>query len=133
MHEDEPPRVFGEGTIHDYFRKAMHSPRTAAREDGSGPVVSGPDGLCAAFDLEIEQPSIVRASYRCTTCVTLVALCEHLAELAAGRTVEDALGLDPEILLRFHPEVPVERRDRAALASTALRMAIQYAIERNST
>jgi len=70
-------------------------------------------GNCASFQVELEAGRITRAVYRCTTCVTLVALCEHLAELAVGSSVEEAAAWEAQLLLRRHPEVPRERRDRA--------------------
>lgn len=97
----------------------------------AGPVALGPDGNCASFHLELKRSRIVKAAYRCTTCVTLVAFCEHLSELAIGLSVEHALSLDAEHLLLYHREVPAERRDRALLAVNALKSAIHDSLERS--
>ena len=91
----------------------------------------GPDRTCASFNLKFERARIVKAVYRCTTCVTLVAFCEHLSELVVGMPAERALNLDAEYLLRCHREVPAERRDRAFLAVTALKIAVQFSVQRN--
>jgi NifU-like protein involved in Fe-S cluster formation len=96
-----------------------------------GPLVYGPDRNCALFNLDFERARIVKAVYRCTTCVTLVAFCEHLSELVVGMPAERALKLDAEHLLRHHREVPAGRRDRAFLAVNALKIAVQYSIQRN--
>ena len=75
------------------------------------------------FRFEADGERITKADYRCTTCVTLVALCEHLAELAEGMRLSDAARYEPEVLIGKHPEIPPERRDRAGLAAEALRAA----------
>ncbi len=121
-------------TIYGYFRRAYlrflrHSDLPVA---AFGPAVCGSDGNSAAFGVEIERGRIAKAAYRCTTCVTLVALCEHLSELVAGMPVQRALQLEPEYLLCYHEEVPAERRDRAQLALRALKEAIQSSIQRSS-
>lgn len=85
----------------------------------------GADGNCAAFQVQTEQGRIQRAEYHCTPCVTLVALCEHLSELAAGISLEDARRYEPQVLLGYHPEIPAERRDRATLAVEAFRTAVR--------
>jgi NifU-like protein involved in Fe-S cluster formation len=93
--------------------------------------VFGPDRNCALFNLEFERARIVKAIYRCTTCVTLVAFCEHLSELVVGMPTEHALSLEAEYLLRYHREVPAGRRDRALLAVNALKIAIQCSLQRS--
>ena len=79
-------------------------------------IATGPDGRIAA------------ASYRCTTCFTLVALCEHLAELVSGETAAAAGSWTAERLLAFHHEVPAARQTRAALAVSAMQSAVQNSL-----
>jgi hypothetical protein len=62
--------------------------------------------------------------YRATTCVTLVALCEQVAELAAGKRLDEATAISPDALLDLHPEIPESRRDRAKLVIQAFRSAL---------
>jgi NifU-like protein involved in Fe-S cluster formation len=66
---------------------------------------------------------IIAADYRCSTCITLVALCEHLAELLIGFTADQAVQYTADRLLALHPEIPPERRNRAALAIDAMQSA----------
>lgn len=109
-------------SICDYFQHACR--RVPAGGGGiAGEVVYGEDGACAQFFLEIDQGGITAATYKCTSCVTLIALCEHVAELVAGG--EDRI--TPERLLRLHPEIPPAKRERAALAVAALRAAMKGA------
>lgn len=115
-------------TVHDYYRQAWQGFARAPRSGAwKGSSVFGAGGNCASFQVELEAGRITRAVYRCTTCVTLVALCEHLAELAVGSSVEEAAAWEAQLLLRRHPEVPRERRDRAELAVRALRAALRSA------
>jgi hypothetical protein len=63
--------------------------------------------------------------YRCTTCMTLVALCEHLAEDLRGSTIHDAQSLTAERILALHPEIPSSRGSRAQLAVAAVHAALE--------
>ena len=83
------------------------------------------DGLQAAFAIRLcDAGRIERVEYRCTTCMTLVALCEHVAEQLLGATLEEARALDAGQLLKQHPEIPPSRRSRAHLALNAARAAL---------
>jgi hypothetical protein len=80
----------------------------------------------AAFVLRANaEQRIESAEYRCTTCVTLVALCEHLAQEVCGATIQRARTLTPDYLLNLHPEIPDSRHARAELALGAVQEALQ--------
>ena len=109
--------------ILQYFQRSLRegsrvSPRPIAEEPARAV-----DGACAVFHMEVGRDRIRRAVFRSTACVTLTALCEHLAELAEGMSLGEAVAFEAETLLELHPEVPPERRDRAALAVEAFRAA----------
>lgn len=87
-----------------------------------GPLIEE-EGVRARYCLECEAGTVISAEYECTTCVTLVAFCEHLRQWAPGHTIEDAAALGYEELLALFPEVPPGRRDRARLALRALQAA----------
>ena len=109
--------------VYDYFTQALH--RSRGPLTGTvGDVVLGADGVQAVFALDAAAGRIDAAAYRCTTCVTLVALCEHLAELVQGATPEQAATLRADDLLALHREVPESRSDRAWLAVAALHAAL---------
>jgi hypothetical protein len=111
--------------IHHYFQRALRRLASGTGTDGfNAGLVRSADGLCAGFIIEASGPRIVRADYRCTTCATLVGLCEHLVEAAAGVPASEAAAMDAEWLLARHPEVPPGRRDRAGLAAAAFRAAL---------
>lgn len=71
-----------------------------------------------------EGHRIVAVDYRCTTCVTLMALCEHVAEQIRGATFAEARSLTAAHLLGQHPEIPPSRHSRAQLAASAARAAL---------
>jgi len=110
-------------TTYDYFQRAFRR-GAQARAGTSGTLVQGADGACAVFWLQAPDGIISSAQYRCTTCVTLLAFCEHLSELAVGTRVQHALRIDADQLLTLHPDVPHCRADRATLASEAFHSAI---------
>ena len=62
--------------------------------------------------------------YRCTTCMTLIALCEHVAEEVRGVTPDRARNLTAAGILDCHPEIPSSRRSRALLATAAIQAAL---------
>ena len=80
----------------------------------------------AGFTLMVgERGRIEAVEYRCTTCMTLVAMCEHVAEALRGTTVNEALQLSADELLQWHPEVPTVRHTRAHLAVAAAHAALK--------
>jgi hypothetical protein len=84
------------------------------------------DDATAGFHLDVgKHGRIELAEYRCTTCMTLVAMCEHVAERLRGATLEQARSFSALDLLNQHPEVPPMRRSRAYLAVAAAHAALE--------
>lgn len=116
-------------TVYDYFQRACRRDPEPLR-GFSGDQCFDSDGNSVVFALETaESELIVKGRYRCTTCVTLVAFCERLAEELSGSTTVDAASWSAERLLSLHPEVPPVRRDRAMLAVTAVQSAVRKLTE----
>ena len=109
--------------VYDYFTQALRRSR-GPLIGTPGHVVFGADGVQALFAIDGAAGRIAAATYRCTTCVTLVAFCEHLAELVHGATLEQAASLRAADLLALHREVPDGRTDRASVAVAALHAAL---------
>ena len=108
--------------VHDYFQRSCQrgmEPLTGL----PGEQCSDSDGNSARFWLATDGGRIVQARFKCTTCCTLVGLCEHAAELLAGMTVTDAEKCSARRLLVLHPEIPEMRHDRATLVADAIRSA----------
>lgn len=121
------------GTVSDYYYAAFRKlGRGLEKCRAAGPLVWGCDRLCARFDLTISAGRLAKVGYRCATCVTLVALCEHIAELAAGQDLEQARTLTERDLIGLHPEIPPARHDRAALAVAAFHAALPAASTANN-
>ncbi|MGH9632557.1 MAG: iron-sulfur cluster assembly scaffold protein [Bryobacteraceae bacterium] len=112
------------GKIHDYFERACLRKLDPLR-GRKGEVVYDSDGNCAVFWIESKAERIRSAQYRCTTCATLVAFCEHLSELVVGMKIEEAGQYSAEKLLSLHAEVPEMRKSRALLVIGAMRSAVQ--------
>src|SRR6186997_1315915 len=80
-----------------------------------------PNGLSARFSLATEDGRLARIGFRATTCITLVAYCELIAELMSGADIPRAARLSPAELMSELPDVPALKRDRAPLAIAAFR------------
>jgi hypothetical protein len=113
-------------TIHDYFQRACRR-KLEPFSGVPGERCFDSDGNSAIFWLQVQGSRIARAQFRCTTCCTLVGLCEHASELLEGMTVAGAGEWTARRLLVLHPEIPAMRYDRAALAAEAIRSAAQRA------
>jgi hypothetical protein len=114
-------------TVYDYFQRALRREPAALAID---PVVM--EQHSAAFDLQVRTRDIIdRADYRCTSCVTLMALCQHASELLRGRRLSDAAALIADDLLALHPEIPALHRSRAELVVRAIQQAMNQ-LRRNT-
>ena len=112
-------------TVYDYFQRACRR-NDAGFRGIAGETCLDSDGNSAVFALELGSGGRIEgARYRCTTCVTLVALCERIAEELTGSTVEAASWWTAERLLSLHPEIPAIRQDRAMLAVKAVESALR--------
>ena len=112
-------------TVYDYFQRACRRDQEQLRGITGDKCVDS-EGNSALFALVLEGSGRIRAAqYRCTTCVTMFALCERLAEELTGATVTDASTWTANRLLSLHPEVPPVRHDRAMLAVFAVQSAVR--------
>ncbi len=97
-----------------------------------GETVQGPVGLTVQYQLLVEQGVISRVSFKATTCVTLVAYCEMLAQWATGMALREAVCIRAEELAKSLAGAPTCKRDRAWLAIQAMRYAVVAAVETSS-
>lgn len=119
-------------TVYEYFQRAC-TRRPEQFRGIAGEKCTDTDGNSAVFALEpASSDRIQTARYRCTTCVTLVALCERLADELTGSSLADASSWSAERLLALHPEVPAVRHDRAILAVKAVQSAVRKYTEGDS-
>ncbi len=113
------------GTVHDFFQAAYLKIGSHAGPAAHwGPLRSDGNGLTVRFSVELAGDRLSSVRYRCSTCVTLVALCEHLSQAAKGWLLAEAQVFDAAKLLSLHPEIPASHQDRAALAIASFRAAL---------
>jgi hypothetical protein len=113
-------------TVHEYFGLASRGLRNLELPV-RGDLIRSDKRLLAQFLLDVEQGRIRAASYKCTTCVTLMAYCELLAEALEGASLGEVMKLTPMELIVAVPGVPPNRHDRARLAVKAVRSAAERA------
>jgi NifU-like protein involved in Fe-S cluster formation len=92
-----------------------------------GAELHGENDLSARFSLDLKNGMIESARFRASTCITLIAYCELLAELATGKTPRGAVRISEAELAAALPDVPAIKRDRAPLAINAFRAALAAA------
>ncbi|HET8550495.1 MAG TPA: hypothetical protein VFL57_20935 [Bryobacteraceae bacterium] len=107
-------------TVYDYFERAYRR----SLDPVAGEPVCDEHGNCAMFSVDVMAGRIAAVRYRCTVCITLVGLCQHLSELVTGLDAGAILEMQPDTLLGLHPEVPESKRPAALLALEALQSAV---------
>jgi hypothetical protein len=115
-------------SVYDYFSSVMRRP-VPNLNGYSGDTVRSADGTTAVFSIDSIGDRLEAVNYRCSTCVTLVGLCEHLSEMITGRTPSEAMAVTAADLLELHREVPAERRKRAGLAVEAMHSAVRRLLQ----
>lgn len=94
-----------------------------------GEVRRDPDGRQVQFSLRLDGRAIQCVSFKSSSCVTLIAYCEVIAEWATGLTIEAAMRLRPKQVTAALPYVPPYKRELALPATAALLSAVQEAAE----
>ena len=105
----------------------FHQPRNVGPLEGAthqGTAGAPGDGPYAVIWLRIEGGRIAEAAYRTHGCPAAMASCSMVAELATGKTVDQALGLRPEELMEALGGLPEGKEHCPVLAVEALRNAI---------
>jgi NifU-like protein involved in Fe-S cluster formation len=121
--------VFVPESVHYYFQRACLR-ELASLRGVSGDKVFDAEGNCVVFWIEeTAAGTIAGAQYKCTTCATLLALCEHLSDVLVGMKTEDAQRLTAGWLLELHPEIPESKKDRAWVAMQALQSAVKKQLQ----
>jgi NifU-like protein involved in Fe-S cluster formation len=89
-----------------------------------GAACTDADRHSARFSLNRENGAIACVGFRVSTCSTLIAYCEFIAEVVTGSPLEQALALTASDLVEGVSGVPAMRRQRAILAVAAFRAAL---------
>ena len=89
-----------------------------------GAATLDPDGNAARFSVDIAGGKLLAVNFRATTCATLIAYCELIAELVPGMPADMAEQLSARDLVEGLPGVPPLKHARASLAVDAFRAAL---------
>ena len=117
-------------TVIDYFNFGLRRERHE-RLTSVGQLVREASGLGVRYSLRVESGIVNEVSFKASTCVTLVAYCELLAQTATGVSLQQAICIDPEKLTQRLAGVPRAKYDRAWLAVQAMQSAIAAAVNGN--
>ena len=92
-----------------------------------GAACTDAEGNRAEFSLELSAGRIAAIGFHTTTCATLIAYCELIAETVPGFTIGIAREFSAADLVAALAGVPEQKRARAALAIEAFRAALDAA------
>jgi NifU-like protein involved in Fe-S cluster formation len=89
-----------------------------------GEQVRDAEGNSAQFSIELENDTLIDVRFHASSCATLIAYCEAIAELIPGFDTEIAGHITPTELIEALPGVPALKQNRAVLAIAAFRAAL---------
>jgi NifU-like protein involved in Fe-S cluster formation len=110
-------------TVSELFERGFRRNR-ATPLPIEGVQLADAEGNAARFSLDVADGKVAGLGFRATTCATLIAYCELIAEIVAGFRLEIARELTAANLVDALPGVPALKRDRAMLAIAAFRAAL---------
>ena len=110
-------------TVTELFERGFRRNRTAPLSI-EGARCTDAEGHAAAFSLDIADGKIAAASFRASSCTTLIAYCEYIVQAVAGVRAELAGALTSAALVSAVSGVPPIKRQRAVLALAAFRSAL---------
>ena len=119
-------------TVSELFERGFRRNR-AAPLPIEGAQLTDAEGNGARFSIDLADGKISDVGFRASSCATLIAYCEFIAEIAPGFRLEIARELTATNLVETLPGVPALKRERAVLAVAAFRAALQEAIANNPT
>jgi NifU-like protein involved in Fe-S cluster formation len=117
-------------TVSELFERGFRRNR-AAPLPIEGAAFTDADGNSARFSLDVTGATIAGISFRASSCATLIAYCEYLAEVTTGFRLDIANAFTPTSLVEALPGVPPLKRSRAVLAVAAFRAALAQASEQH--
>jgi NifU-like protein involved in Fe-S cluster formation len=113
-------------SVADLFERGFRRNRAAPLAIEGMPCTDS-DGNGARFSLSVADGKIAGVGFHVSSCATLVAYCEFIAEIVPGFGLDIAQALAPANLVEGLPGVPVLKRDRAVLAIAGFRAALAVA------
>jgi hypothetical protein len=113
-------------TVSELFERGFRRNRAAPLSLQGTPCTDA-EGNTAGFSLAVLDGNISNLSFHVSSCATLIAYCEYLAETVPGFRLEIASALTPAQLVESVPGVPAFKHNRAVLAIAAFRAALATA------
>jgi NifU-like protein involved in Fe-S cluster formation len=113
-------------TVSELFERGFRRNREAPLPVG-GEDCRDTEGNRVRFSIDIAQGRVSAVGFRASSCATLIAYCELIAETVPGFGLAIAQALTPQDLVTALPGVPVLKQARAALAVAAFRSALAAA------
>ena len=110
-------------TVSELYERGFR-PNRAAPLPIEGEQLTDAEGNAARFSIDVADGKIAGAGFRATSCATLIAYCEFIAESVPGFRLEIARELTAINLVEALPGVPALKRERAMLAIAAFRAAL---------
>jgi NifU-like protein involved in Fe-S cluster formation len=118
-------------TVAELFERGFRRNRAAPLAI-EGEAVRDAEGNSARFSIELDGGKLGEIRFRVSTCTTLIAYSEALAELLPGLDADLAAQFAPDELVGALPGVPALKQPRAILAVAAFRAALLAARTRQS-
>jgi hypothetical protein len=113
-------------TVSELFERGFRRNRTAPLPI-EGAAFTDADGNTARFSVDLAGATIASVSFRASSCATLIAYCEYLAEVTPSFRLDIASAFTAASLVEALPGVPALKRARAVLAVAAFRAALAQA------
>jgi NifU-like protein involved in Fe-S cluster formation len=110
-------------TVSELFERGFHR-RRATPLPIQGTACKDVAENFARFSLSVSNGRIGSVAFQCSSCATLIAYCELIAESTFGLTPEVARALSARQLIETLPGIPAYKHDRAVLAVAAFRAAL---------
>ena len=110
-------------TVAELFERGFRRNR-AALFATEGETIRDAEGNSARFSVEFDGGRLAGIRFRVSSCTTLIAYSEALAELLSGLDAGLAAQFAPRELVSALPGVPVLKQNRAVLAVAAFRAAL---------
>lgn len=110
-------------TVAELFERGFHRNR-AEPLLFEGEAITDAEGNSARFSISLDGAKLTEIRFRASSCTTLIAYSEALAELLAGLNASMAAQFTPGELMSALPGVHPMKRNRAVLAVAALRAAL---------
>jgi hypothetical protein len=110
-------------TVAELFERGFRRNREAPLPI-DGDTISDAEGNSARFSIALDGPRLLGLRFRASSCTTLIAYSEALAELLQGLDADLAAQFTPQELVSSLPGVPMLKQNRAVLAVAALRAAL---------